>query len=83
MPQIAIGNRTQKLKIIGVVLIVAGVAALIYGGFSYTTRKKAVDLGPVQIDRVQHHSVPLPPVLGVIAIAGGSALLYFGGKQRL
>jgi hypothetical protein len=69
------------MKIVGILLIIAGVAALIYGGFSYTTRKKTVDMGPIQVDRTQQHSVPLPPVLGIVAIAGGGALVYFGAKQ--
>jgi drug/metabolite transporter (DMT)-like permease len=69
------------VKIIGVVLIIAGVAALIYGGFSFTTKKKAVDLGSIQIDKTEHHNVPLPPLLGVVAIIGGGALFYFGAKE--
>jgi hypothetical protein len=69
------------LKIVGILLIVAGVAALAYGGFTYTTRKKAVDMGPIQIDKTQHHSVPVPPILGLVAIAGGGALVYFGARQ--
>lgn len=69
------------MKILGIVLIVAGVIALVYGGFTYTTTKKAVDMGPIQIDKKENHAVPLPPVLGVIAILGGGALLYFGAKR--
>ena len=69
------------MKIVGVLLIILGVAALIYGGFTYSTTKKAVDMGPIQIDKKENHSVPLPPVLGVIAILGGGALLYFGAKK--
>ncbi|MFY9938996.1 MAG: DUF3185 domain-containing protein [Silvibacterium sp.] len=69
------------MKIAGIVLIVAGFAALLYGGFTYTTHKKAVDLGPVQIEKTEHHSVPLPPLLGVVAIIGGGALFYFGAKE--
>ncbi len=62
-------------------LIIAGVAALLYGGFSYTTHKKAVDLGPVQIEKTEHHSIPLPPLLGIVAVIGGGALFYFGAKE--
>jgi drug/metabolite transporter (DMT)-like permease len=69
------------MKIIGIILIIAGVAALLYGGFTYTTHKKAVDLGPVQVEKTEHHSVPLPPLLGVVAIIGGGALFYFGAKE--
>lgn len=69
------------MKILGIVLIVAGIVALVYGGFSYTTTKKDVDMGPLQISHKQNHSVPLPPILGVVAIIGGGALVYFGGKK--
>jgi hypothetical protein len=69
------------MKILGIVLIIVGVFALVYGGFTYTTTKKAVDMGPVEINKKEHHAVPLPPVLGVIAIVGGGALLYFGAKK--
>jgi len=69
------------MKIAGIVLIIAGVAALLYGGFTYTTQKKAVDLGPLQVEKTEHHSVPLPPLLGVVAIIGGGALFYFGAKE--
>jgi uncharacterized membrane protein YidH (DUF202 family) len=71
----------ELMKIVGVLLIILGVAALIYGGFTYSTTKKAVDMGPIQIDKKENHSVPLPPVLGVVAILGGGALLYFGAKK--
>jgi len=69
------------MKIAGIVLIIAGVAALLYGGITWTTQKKAVDLGPVQVNKTEHHSVPLPPLLGVVAIVGGGALLFFGAKE--
>jgi drug/metabolite transporter (DMT)-like permease len=69
------------MKIAGILLIVVGVAALIYGGFSFTTQKKAVDLGPIQIDKKEQHSIPIPPLLGVVAILGGGALVYFGAKE--
>jgi uncharacterized membrane protein YidH (DUF202 family) len=70
------------MKILGVLLIIAGVAALIYGGFTYSTTKKAVDIGPIQVNRKENHTVPLPPLLGVVAIVGGGALVYFGARRR-
>ena len=69
------------MKIFGVILIIASVAALIYGGFTWTTHKKAVDLGPIQVEKTEQHSLPLPPLLGVVAIIGGGALFYFGVKE--
>lgn len=68
------------MKIAGILLILAGVAALIYGGFSYTSHKKAVDIGAIQIDRTEHHTLPVPPILGILAIAGGGFLVFFGAK---
>jgi len=69
-----------RMKIAGILLIVAGLVALVYGGFSYTSQKKAVDMGPIQIETKERHSLPVPPVLGILAIVGGGVLIYFGGK---
>ena len=68
------------MKILGIVLIILGVVALVYGGFSYTTTKKAVDMGPIQIDKKEKHSVPLPPVLGVFtSILTAPVIAYLDG----
>jgi hypothetical protein len=71
----------MKVKIVGIILIIAGLAGVVYGGFSYTSHKKAVDMGPIQIDKTEHHSVPIPPVLGVVGILGGAVLVYSGMKE--
>ncbi len=67
-------------KTMGVVLIVLGLIGLIWGGFSYTTRKKVVDIGPIHATRDQTHNVPLPPIVGALALIGGVVLLI-GGKK--
>jgi hypothetical protein len=67
-------------SIVGIVLILIGVVALAYQGFTYTTREKAVDLGPIQITAEKEHTVPLPPILGVAALVGGIVLLVTGKK---
>jgi uncharacterized membrane protein YidH (DUF202 family) len=69
-----------NVKTLGVVLIVLGVLALAYGGFTYTHEKKVVDLGPIQASRKETNTVPLPPILGVVAILGGGVLLFTGRK---
>ena len=69
------------MKIAGVLLMLVGVAALAYGGFTYTTHKRAVDMGPVQIERSKHHYAPVPPLLGMAILAGGGVLLVIGAKQ--
>jgi drug/metabolite transporter (DMT)-like permease len=71
--------------IVGIVLIILGVVALAYGGFSFTTqeKKRVVDLGPLQVDATveRERSVPLPPILGVAALAGGVVLVIVGRKK--
>jgi hypothetical protein len=67
-------------KTMGVVLIVLGLVGLIWGGFSYTTRKKVVDIGPIHATRDQTHSIPLPPIVGALSLIGGVVLLV-GGKS--
>ncbi len=68
------------MKVLAIVLIVFGVLALAYGGFTYTHEKKVVDLGPIQASRKETSTVPLPPILGVVAILGGGVLLFTGKK---
>lgn len=70
------------MKVTGIVLIILGIIALIYGGITYTTHKKVLDIGPIQAEKKETHNIPLPPILGVIAIVGGGALLVVGGKSR-
>jgi drug/metabolite transporter (DMT)-like permease len=63
------------MKAIGIVLLVVGVLSLAYQGFTYTTQKKVVDLGPIQATKEEHHTVPLPPILGALALIGGVVVL--------
>lgn len=67
--------------IIGVILIVVGVVALSYQGFTYTTREKAIDLGPLQVIAEEKHTVPIPPILGGIALVVGIGLLVWNPKR--
>ncbi len=68
-------------KIIGILLIVAGTASLVTGGFSYTKDKTVVKLGPLELSAKQKEEVNLPVWLGVGAIAVGGLLLLFGGRR--
>ncbi len=67
--------------LLGVALIVLGILALAYQGFSYTMPKKAVDVGPIHVTKDEHHTVPLPPILGAMALIGGIAVLVVGGRR--
>ena len=66
--------------LVATLLILLGVVALAYQGFSYTTTEKAIDLGPIQVTAEKKHTVPLPPVLGGIALVGGIFLLMSAKK---
>lgn len=66
--------------IVAILLIIAGVAIFAYQGITYTTREKKVDIGPLKITAEQEHTIPLPPILGGVAIVGGIALLLMGRK---
>ena len=68
------------MKPLGLILIVLGVIALIYQGFTYTTHKKVLDVGPIQATKEEHHSVPLPPILGALALIGGVVILVSDRK---
>ena len=66
--------------VVGIVLIILGIISLGYQGFTYTTRKKVVDIGPIQATKKENNTVPLPPILGVIALAGGVVVLVAGRR---
>jgi hypothetical protein len=66
----------------GLVLIVLGVVALVYQGITYTRRETVLDIGPLHATADRQRTVPLPPVFGIAAIAGGIALLVIGGRTR-
>jgi len=72
----------KPTAIVGIILIVVGLAALAFGGFSYTTRETVVDLGPLQATAERERRFPLPPVAGVAAVAAGVALLVVGMRKR-
>ena len=65
-------------KMLGIVLVVVGLIGLVWGGFSFTTREKVADIGPIHASRDKTHSVPLPPIAGALALVGGVALLVAG-----
>jgi len=70
------------MKIAGIVLIVIGIIALAYGGITYTTREKVLDIGPIEATAERQKTIPLPPLLGGLALAGGVALLIVGSRRK-
>ena len=67
--------------IIGVVLIALGVVSLVYQGFTYTTREKVLDIGPVEASREKRNWVPLPPILGGLALVGGIVMVISATRK--
>lgn len=71
----------KSATLLGIVLIVLGALALAYQGFTYTTREKVVDLGPLKITADKEKTIPLPPILGALALAGGIVLVFVGVRK--
>ena len=72
----------KPIAIIGVVLIVLGLAALAYQGITYTSRETVIDIGPVHATADRDKTIPLPPVVGGVAVAGGVLLLIAGARKQ-
>ena len=68
-------------SIIGIGLVVIGVIALALGGINYTREEKVIDIGPIEATAEKHERIPLPPVLGGIALVGGIALIAVGSRR--
>ncbi len=68
-------------KTLGIILIALGLFGLAWGGLSYTTTEKVVDIGPIHATREKTHHVPLPPIAGAVALLGGVVLLVAGRKE--
>jgi uncharacterized membrane protein YidH (DUF202 family) len=71
----------KPMAILGVVLIVLGIAGLVLGRFSYTTQEKVIDLGPLQATAEKEHSIAIPDIAGIAAIVAGGFLVYVGRRR--
>lgn len=72
----------KPMTIVGVVLVVLGVVALVYQGVTYTSRETVIDIGPLHATADRERTLPLPPVLGITAVAGGLVLLVAGARKH-
>jgi hypothetical protein len=72
----------KPISMAGILLVVLGALALAYQGITYTHREKIIDLGPIHATADEQKTIPLPPILGAIALVGGIALLVVGGRQK-
>jgi hypothetical protein len=70
------------VKLIGFILIAFGIFALVMGGIRYTDRDKVLDTGPIEAQVEHHKTIPLSPIVGIAALAGGVALVVAGARTR-
>ncbi len=67
---------------IGILLIVLGALVLAYQGINYTREKKVLDVGSVHLTTKTHERIPLPPILGGLAMVGGGVLVVMGASNK-
>src|SRR5206468_12934700 len=82
------GDRSRKekqgmasLRIVGIALLVLGILALAYQGITYTKTEKVLEVGPITATKETKKTIPLPPVLGGVAVVGGIVLLVAGARR--
>jgi hypothetical protein len=71
----------KTYTLIGIILIVLGIAALAYQGITYTTRENVIDIGPIHMTADKTRTLPLSPIVGALALVGGIVLLVMGSKK--
>jgi uncharacterized membrane protein len=71
----------RAITMVGIVLIVIGVVVLVYQGITYTTREKVLEVGPVEVRKETQKTIPLPPLIGGVALAGGIILVLVGARR--
>lgn len=69
------------MRILGIIFVLAGLLAFVYGGISYTKQEKVVDLGPIEATTKERHSVPVPPIVGGLAVVAGLVMIAAGGRR--
>jgi len=70
------------MKRAGIILIVLGALALAYQGIRYTTREKLIDFGSIEVTASERKNIPLPPIVGGIALVAGIALVLVDRKKK-
>jgi hypothetical protein len=72
----------KATTIVGIALIVIGIAALALGGITYTDREKVLDIGPIEATTEERKTIPLPPILGGASLVAGVVLLIAGSRAK-
>jgi hypothetical protein len=80
---LAIARCMAVRRVIGLVLVVIGLVALLWGGVFWTDRDTVVDAGPLEIETEEREGFAVPPALGVVVLIGGLALLLIPDRRRI
>ena len=72
----------KPITLVGIALLVLGTLALAYQGINYTRTEKIFDMGPIHATQETHEWIPLPPILGGIALLSGGVLLALGARRK-
>ena len=72
----------MRLRPIGIVLSIIGIVMIIYTGFNYVTTEKVVDLGPIEINAEKNHPVQWSPIVGIVLLVGGIAIVLSDKKVK-
>jgi uncharacterized membrane protein HdeD (DUF308 family) len=70
------------MKLVGIILIVLGVLALVYQGIRYTTKEKLIDIGPLKVTATEKKTIPLPPIVGGVALVTGITLILAARRKK-
>ena len=70
------------MKLLGIILIILGILALVYQGIRYTTQEKLVDIGSLHVTTTERKTIPLPPIVGGIALVAGIALVLAERRKK-
>ena len=70
-----------KMRTLGIIIVVIGIAMIVYTGFNYVTTEKVVDIGPIQINKEKNHPVQWSPVVGVMLLLGGIVIFVYDKKK--
>jgi len=71
----------KGLSIAGIVLVLIGIAGFAFGGFSFTTKETALDLGPIEVTAEEKHKFPIPTIAAGLAVAAGLVLVVMGARK--
>ena len=71
----------RTTTLLAVVLIVVGIIAIVYQGVTYTTKENVVDIGPLKVTADKTQTIPIPPIVGAVALVGGIVLVAVGRKK--